>query len=43
MEALLVRFERDERAFIRKQSRRQKKSEAQIVRDSIKLKMGHEG
>lgn len=42
MEILLVRFERAQRAFIRKQSKTTKVSEAEIVREGISLLMRYE-
>jgi len=39
MELLLVRFEKPQRAFIRREARRIKKSEAEVVRESVSLTM----
>ena len=35
MEVLLVRFKKEQRKFIRKWAKKLKKSEAQVVRDSV--------
>ena len=42
MEVLLVRFEKPQRAFIRKAARRNKSSEAEMVRKGVSLLMRYE-
>jgi len=42
MEVLLVRFEQPQRVFIRKAAKRNKTSEAEVVRDGVGLLMRYE-